>query len=137
MRGSVENLLINAKFRWQGGARLLMDELENWGRRRGRTLFMGLRLGALLMSVCWHTSQVFDVETGSPTERVFETKFGFIEVSKIPSYTVSPRGATFFYKQLQQCGLDFREARRSVLGPNSWRSNDIGVPSVLVAALGA
>jgi len=44
-----------------------------------------------------------DTETGSPAEEIYK-KFGYVEVGKIPNYSISPDGElkneTFFYKQL-------------------------------------
>lgn len=46
---------------------------------------------------------MLDTETGSVAEEVYR-KFGYIELGKVPNYSISPGGGqkteTFFYKHL-------------------------------------
>ncbi|KAM7203512.1 acetyltransferase [Rhypophila sp. PSN 637] len=84
-RGHIDSVLVNQKFRRQGGAKLLVDALEYEAAKRGRTLLLA------------------DTETGSVAEAAFK-RFGYTEVGKIPQFSrVLPngtRGETFFYKNL-------------------------------------
>ncbi|KAK0645667.1 hypothetical protein B0T16DRAFT_390245 [Cercophora newfieldiana] len=84
-RGHIDAVLVNQKYRRQGGARALVRALEYEAARKGRTLLL------------------VDTETGSVAEAAFKS-FGYVEVGKIPAYShVLPngkRGGTFFYKDL-------------------------------------
>ncbi|KAK3319291.1 hypothetical protein B0H66DRAFT_265501 [Apodospora peruviana] len=84
-RGRIDAVLVNQKFRRQGGAKALVDALEYEAAKRGRTLLLA------------------DAETGSVAETVFN-KFGYEEIGKVPRFSrVLPngrKGETFFYKDL-------------------------------------
>lgn len=47
-RGHIDAVLVNQKFRRQGGAKALVDALEYEAAKRGRTLLVGLMRGVLL-----------------------------------------------------------------------------------------
>ncbi|KAK3390207.1 hypothetical protein B0H63DRAFT_108474 [Podospora didyma] len=84
-RGRIDAVLVNQKFRRQGGAKALVDALEYEAARRGRTLLL------------------VDAETGSVAEAAFK-KFNFIEIGKVPQFSRvlsnDRKGETFFYKDL-------------------------------------
>ncbi|KAJ4416937.1 hypothetical protein N0V85_002053 [Neurospora sp. IMI 360204] len=88
-RGKIDTLLVNQKYRRQGGAKALVDALEYEAARRGRTL---LRV---------------NTETNSTAEAAFK-KFGYIEFGQVPQFSKAvgvPQGSlkkseTFFYKDL-------------------------------------
>ncbi|EFY98431.1 hypothetical protein MHUMG1_04839 [Metarhizium humberi] len=85
-RGYVEKLFVHKNFRGRGGARALMEALENGAANMGRSILL------------------LDAETNSAAEAVYR-KFGYVELGRVPGYGMSPTGelkdATFFYKQLQ------------------------------------
>ncbi|CCC06980.1 hypothetical protein SMACR_01004 [Sordaria macrospora] len=87
-RGKIDTLLVNQKFRRQGGAKALVDALEYEAARRGRTL---LRV---------------NTETNSAAEAAFK-KFGYIEFGQVPQFSKAvvsqgslKKSETFFYKDL-------------------------------------
>ncbi|KAJ2979258.1 hypothetical protein NQ176_g3360 [Zarea fungicola] len=84
-RCMVEKLLVHKNFRGRGGARLLMNALEEEAFKRQRTLLL------------------LDTESGSPAETVYR-RLGYVEMGQIPNYCLSPTGelkdGTFFYKDI-------------------------------------
>ncbi|KAK0701832.1 hypothetical protein B0T26DRAFT_659649 [Lasiosphaeria miniovina] len=84
-RGRIDAVLVNQKYRRQGGAKTLVDALEYEAAKRGRTM---LRV---------------NTETGSVAEAAFK-KFGYIEIGKVPQFSRvlsnDKKGETFFYKDL-------------------------------------
>lgn len=104
-RGTVEKLLVHKSFRGRGGARLLINALEEEAVKRQRTLLvrrLDQFLKTLLTDLEW---QLLDTETGSPAEAVY-SRLGYTEMGRIPNYGISPTGelkdGTFFYKDLSE-----------------------------------
>ncbi|KAK3997402.1 hypothetical protein QBC44DRAFT_347055 [Cladorrhinum sp. PSN332] len=98
-RGRIDALLVDRRFRRQGGGRSLVAAVEYEAARRGRTLLLA------------------DAETGSVAEEAFK-KFGYVEIGKVPGFSravesgivgggpggrpgvASKKGETFFYKEI-------------------------------------
>ncbi|KAK3353604.1 hypothetical protein B0T25DRAFT_217640 [Lasiosphaeria hispida] len=84
-RGYIDAVLVNQKYRRQGGAKALVSALEYEAAKRGRTLLL------------------VDTETDSVAEEAFR-KFGYVEIGKVPHFSRvlsnDKKGETFFYKDL-------------------------------------
>ncbi|KAL2263775.1 hypothetical protein VTK26DRAFT_5182 [Humicola hyalothermophila] len=83
-RGHIDAVLVDRRWRRQGGARALVAALEYEAVKRGRSLLL------------------VDTETGSVAETAFK-KFGYIEIGKVPHFSRAlpsgKKGETFFYKE--------------------------------------
>ncbi|KAK4192730.1 hypothetical protein QBC35DRAFT_200789 [Podospora australis] len=85
-RGRIDALLVDRRFRRQGGAKALVAALEYESAKKGRSLLLA------------------DAETGSAAENAFH-KFGYVEIGKVPHFTrvsgtPNKKGSTFFYKEI-------------------------------------
>ncbi|KHN98164.1 Acyl-CoA N-acyltransferase [Metarhizium album ARSEF 1941] len=72
-RGYVEKLLVHRNFRGRGGAKALMEALENEAANMGRSVLL------------------LDTEADSVAEAVFR-KLGYVETGRVPRYGMSPTG---------------------------------------------
>ncbi|KAK3905552.1 hypothetical protein C8A05DRAFT_30618 [Staphylotrichum tortipilum] len=83
-RGHIDAVLVDRRYRRQGGAKALVMALEYEASKRGRSLLL------------------VDTETDSVAELAFKN-FGYIEIGKVPHFSRSPanltKGETFFYKE--------------------------------------
>lgn len=84
-RASIEKLLVHVNWRRRGGAKKLLEVLEDQARDRGRTML------------------TLDTETESNADFLYK-RVGYVELGKIPEYCLSPTGelkeCTFYYKRL-------------------------------------
>lgn len=111
LRAYVEKVLVSSKFRGHGGARALMGAVEAEALQRGKKLLVsrhsrsiptwhGTRASDLVMKT---NKKTLDVESDTAAEAAFK-KMGYLEVGKIPRYSLSPSGQvrsqTFFCKDI-------------------------------------